>query len=209
MSHNSMSAEPDCCRTLPDISSKSPLDYEELYQLGYQQAQQDFAVTQLLDRLKTYSDCSFDATSVDLNPSEADALATILIQTLTTHLNGQLLAAYLAVMRGTNLDRSNHFSNLQIPPPTINLPSVFPNVEMPRFLYGDRLCWIADQETTDRGIVIGRFYRFAAHQCKWHWCYLIWLGPDSPSSAWVKTDLAWEDDLQVCHPFPVHDLMEC
>ncbi|NEQ46962.1 MAG: hypothetical protein F6K00_26840 [Leptolyngbya sp. SIOISBB] len=67
---------------------------------------------------------------------------------------------------------------------------------MPRFLYGDRLCWKTQNDTTDWGIVIGRFYSFAPHRCHWHWCYLIWLDPDSPSAAWVKADIAWEDDLE-------------
>jgi hypothetical protein len=80
--------------------------------------------------------------------------------------------------------------------PDIAFPATFPDVEMPRFLYGDRLCWIAQGETPDWGIVIGRFYSFAPHCCHWRWCYLIWLDPDSPSSTWVKVDIAWEDDLE-------------
>jgi hypothetical protein len=63
-------------------------------------------------------------------------------------------------------------------------------------LYGDRLRWISDGEALDWGIVIGRFYSFAPHRCRWAWCYLIWLDPNSASSAWVSADIAWEDDLQ-------------
>jgi hypothetical protein len=80
--------------------------------------------------------------------------------------------------------------------PDIALPATFPDVEMPRFLYGNRLRWIAKDEITDWGTVIGRFYSFASHRCHWRWCYLIWLDPDSPSSTWVKVDIAWEDDLE-------------
>jgi len=83
-------------------------------------------------------------------------------------------------------------SYLQLPS---ELPANFPDVEIPQFLYGDRLCWISDGEVTDWGIVIGRFYSFAPHCDHWRWCYLIWLDPDSPSSAWVKADIGWEDDL--------------
>jgi hypothetical protein len=42
---------------------------------------------------------------------------------------------------------------------------------MPRFLYGDRLRWIAHGETPDWGIAIGRFYSFAPHCRRWRWCY--------------------------------------
>jgi len=77
-----------------------------------------------------------------------------------------------------------------------DLPAHFPDVELPRFLYGDRLRWLSSGEMTDWGIAIGRFYSFAPHRCGWHWCYLIWLDPDSPSAAWIKADMAWEDDLE-------------
>jgi hypothetical protein len=69
-------------------------------------------------------------------------------------------------------------------------------METPRFLYGNRLRWIAPGETSDGGIAIGRFYSFVPHCRRWRWCYLIWLDPDSPSSAWAKADIAWEDDLE-------------
>lgn len=80
--------------------------------------------------------------------------------------------------------------------PALDLPAHFPNVEIPRFLYGDRLCWISDGKVSDQGIVIGRFYSFAPHCDRWRWCYLLWFDSDSPSAAWVKADIAWEDDLE-------------
>lgn len=79
------------------------------------------------------------------------------------------------------------------------LPAAFPNVEMPKFQYGDRVRWISEKEITDRGIVIGRFYSFAPHCDRWCWCYLIWLDSESPSSAWIRADIAWEDDLEICN----------
>lgn len=84
--------------------------------------------------------------------------------------------------------------------PASDLPATFPDVETPRFLYGDRLQWISNRETTDWGITIGRFYSFAPHSGCWQWRYLIWLDSDSPSSGWVKADLAWEEDLQAFAP---------
>lgn len=81
-------------------------------------------------------------------------------------------------------------------PSTTDLPAVFPQVETPRFHDGDRLCWTTQNDPTDWGIVIGRFYSFAPHRCHWHWCYLIWLDSGSPSATWVKADIAWEDDLE-------------
>ena len=164
-------------------------------QLAYQQALDNFAVTELLRRLKTYSDSNFDATWVALNPQEAETIAVLLIQTLTANLSSSLLAGYLDALRHTQLEAFS-LSSLQLPPPSTELPASFPDVEMPRFLYGDRLRWISNGETTDWGIAIGRFYSFAPHRCCWKWCYLIWLDPDSPSSAWIAADIAWEEDLQ-------------
>ena len=165
-------------------------------QTGYQQALNDFAITDLLHRLQTYSDPHFDANWVTLKPQEAETIAALLIQSLTANLNGNLLASYLNIIRHSKLNTSSALANLELPPPSTNFPIHFPNVEMPRFLYGDRLYWLSSGEISDRGVVIGRFYNFAPHRCCWAWCYLIWLDPDSPSSAWVSADVAWEDDLQ-------------
>lgn len=168
----------------------------EVCQSSYQQALDDFAILLLLYRLQTFSDASFDASWVALTPQEAEAIATLLIQTLTTHLNGKLLGTYLETIRHNKLDISPALACLHLQSPSTDLPTTFPDVEVPRFLYGDRLRWISKGETTDWGRAIGRFYSFAPHCARWRWCYLIWLDPDSPSTAWVKADLAWEDDLK-------------
>lgn len=81
-------------------------------------------------------------------------------------------------------------------PPKTDLPAAFPQVETPRFHYGDRLCWISYGNATDWGLVIGRFYSYAPHSRCWRWCYLIWLDPGSPSAVWIRADIAWEDDLE-------------
>jgi hypothetical protein len=83
------------------------------------------------------------------------------------------------------------------PSTATDLPEAFPHVEPPRFLVGDRLRWVAHGETTDWGVVIGRFYSFAHHHRHWAWCYLIWLDTDSPSATWVRADIAWEEDLEL------------
>lgn len=81
-------------------------------------------------------------------------------------------------------------------PSATDLPAAFPNVEVPRFRYGDRLRWVPHGNATDWGLVIGQFYSYAPHSRCWRWCYLIWLDSGSPSAAWVKADIAWEDDLE-------------
>jgi len=98
-------------------------------------------------------------------------------------------------MRNSLIPRE-HPPNLGLANPPIDLPAAFPDVEIPQFLYGDRLRWVSEQDNTDWGIVIGRFYSYAPHRRNWAWCYLIWLAPNSPSSDWAVADTAWEDDLE-------------
>lgn len=182
--------------TPPCGSSKTSIATAELYQTGYQQALDDFAIPALLQQLQNHSDANFDAAWVALTPPEAESLAALLIQTLTANLSGTILATYLDALRCHFLNLSQPLANLPLPPPSADLPATFPNVEIPRFLYGDRLRWIDHHEPTDWGRAIGRFYSFAPHRCRWCWCYLIWLDADSPSSAWIRADVAWEDDLE-------------
>jgi hypothetical protein len=177
-------------------SGNSPIPSPSPYQTGYQQALNDFAITALLHHLQTYSDQHFDAAWSTLTPQEAETITTLLIQTLTATLDGNFLSTYLAAIRQPKLDISLALANLELPPPSTDFPSNFPDVEMPRFLYGDQLCWLSNGEVSDQWIVIGRFYSFAPHGRRWAWCYLIWLDSDSPSSAWVSADIAWEDDLE-------------
>lgn len=118
-------------------------------------------------------------------------------------LNEKLWAVYLEAIRCHTLDTANLLASLQPRPSATDLPAAFPDVEMPRFLYGDRLCWLSNGELTDWGVAIGRFYSYAPHCRRWRWCYLIWLDADSPSSAWVTADIAWEDDLEPWEPEPI------
>lgn len=193
MPNSSISDQQQCDRT---PSLHAILSHSTPFQAGYQQALTDFAITDLLHCIKTHSDAHFDATWLALKPTETESLAAILIQSLTTNLKGNLLTAYLNAIRHPHFNTFVPPTKLHIPPPATDLPTTFPDVEMPRFLYGDRLCWKTNSNKTDWGIVIGRFYSFAPHCCRWRWCYLICLDANSPSFTWVKADIAWEDDLE-------------
>ncbi|MGB6014736.1 MAG: hypothetical protein WBG32_08415 [Nodosilinea sp.] len=166
-----------------------------LYQAGYQQALSDFAITNLLNQICTHLDDA-DAVGSKRHPQAAETLAAILIQALSASLNGNIPAIYLESIRHCSLDTCITLAKLALSSAPTDLPATFPEVEVPHFLYGDRLCWTANDETTDWGIVIGRFYGFAPHCCGWRWCYLIWLDANSPSAAWVCADIAWEEDLE-------------
>jgi hypothetical protein len=166
------------------------------YEKGYQQALEDFAIPNLLTRLKTYSDADFDAAWMNLTQPELESLAAILIRELTANLNGKAITGYLNALRHGSTDIPPSLVHLAFPPPSIDLPVDFPNLQTPRYLYGDKLRWIPEGDKTDWGIAIGRFYSFAPHHCTWMWCYLIWLDKLSPSAAITVADLAWEDDLK-------------
>ena len=168
------------------------IPHPALYEAGYQQALADFAIADLLHRINAHSDQDWAA----LTPTETEALAAILIQALATHLDSNILATYIDAIRCLPLGTSTLVDKLHLPRPSTDFPDDFPNVESPRFLDGDRLRWKTREKATDWGIVIGRFYSFAPHCRCWRWCYLIWLDTDSPSAAWVRTDIAWEDDLE-------------
>lgn len=173
--------------------------------LSYQQALDDFAIADLLHCLQTHADDDFDAAWVALKTQEAETLAVILIQALIANLNGKLLTSYLGALRHQKLDVTHALPSLKLSLPSTDLPGNFPKVETPRFRYGDRLCWISNNETTDWGTVIGCFYNFAPHCCQWRWSYLIWLDQSSPSAVWVSADIAWEEDLQVFDPVTTDD----
>lgn len=198
----------------------NPVRYKTEEHRAYQQALDDFGITELLAKLKNYSDADFDGAWMQLQPQEIETLAAILISGLIESIDGKLIGAYFNLIRhnhqdiapglikastplGFNPERSCSVSvrrsrrvNLKYPDASIELPANFPDVaNTPRFLYGDRLRWLSDESDTDWGIVIGRFYSFASHRCGWSWCYIIWLSKESQSAAWTSTDIAWEEDL--------------
>ncbi|MGB3788406.1 MAG: hypothetical protein WA949_10375 [Phormidesmis sp.] len=175
-----------CC-----AAQSAVIPHTALYETGYQQALDDFAIADLLHRI----DAHFDKNLAVLGSIETEVLAAVLVQALAAHLDSDILTSYINATRYVPIGSSKLLNKLHLPRPLADLPGNFPDVEMPRFLYGDRLCWKTNKKDTDWGIVIGRFYSFAPHCRCWRWCYLIWLDTDSPSNAWVRTDIAWEDDL--------------
>jgi len=153
-------------------------------------------IRELLSKLSTYSDADFDAGFMHLEEQELESLAAILIGQLTQTLNGKLIASYLNAIRHGNLDLFNCPINLEFPQ-TVDLPSSFPDSALPpRFLYGDKLRIVPLGSDTESGVVIGRFYNYAAHRCRWMWCYILWLSQASFSASWLVAITAWEEDLE-------------
>jgi hypothetical protein len=168
---------------------------KQFFQDSYQQALDDFGIRQLLSKLNTYSDADFDAGFIHLEEQELESLAAILIGQLTQTLNGKLIASYVNAIRHGNLDLFNCPINLEFPQ-TVDLPSSFPDSALPpRFLYGDKLRIVPLGSDTESGVVIGRFYNYAVHRCRWMWCYILWLDPTSFSASWLVAITAWEEDL--------------
>jgi hypothetical protein len=162
----------------------------------YEQALSEFGITELMEKLSNFSDPDFDASWMNLEQQELESLATILIRELTLSLKGKLIAGYINAIRQGDSQGLPRLGTVAFSPPSIDLPANFPNVQTPRYLYGDKLRWIPDGDKADWGVAIGRFYSFAPHHCAWMWCYLIWLNKLSPSSPWTVADIAWENDLE-------------
>jgi hypothetical protein len=160
----------------------------------YQRALDDFGITELLSCISNYVDEDFKAALMNLDEQEVESLAAILIQRLTHNLNGKLIANYLNAIRHGDSHVISDPTHLEIPPPSIELPTHFPDDVAPQYQEGDRVRWRPLTHTTDWGMVIGRFY--ARHHCQWAVCYLIQLDQDSPSAAWTVADTAWEKDLE-------------
>ncbi|PSB16679.1 hypothetical protein C7B65_20760 [Phormidesmis priestleyi ULC007] len=81
--------------------------------------------------------------------------------------------------------------------PLSDLPKGFPaTVPSPKFQIGDYICW-QPQPTKDFGIVTGLHYASAQPLHSWAWKYTVWLSLSSPSQRWIKSDMAWESDLEL------------
>ncbi|MFN6581917.1 MAG: hypothetical protein RMX68_018775 [Aulosira sp. ZfuVER01] len=151
---------------------------------GYLQALDDFAITELLAKLSDYCE-----------QPEQETLAAVLISQLAQSLNSELLANYVSAIAQSQQYSLAALLHQKFSPDSVGLSIDFPDTaKTPRFLYGDQLRWLGAD--SDWGTVIGRFYSFAPHLCRWNWCYLIWLSKDSPSAAWTRADIAWEEDLE-------------
>lgn len=162
----------------------------------YQQALDNFGVTELMSKLRSYADEEFNAALMNLEEQELESLAALLIQRLTSSLNGKLIASYLNAIRHGDSHVIFDPTNWEIPSPSMDLPDNFPDSVTPRYEEGDRVRWRNLGNMTDWGIAIGRFYAYAQHRCQWAICYLIELDRNSPSAAWCAADTAWEEDLE-------------
>lgn len=61
----------------------------------YEQALSDFGITELMEKLSNFSDSDRNASWMNLETSELESLATILIRGLTLSLKGKLIASYV------------------------------------------------------------------------------------------------------------------
>jgi len=78
-----------------------------------------------------------------------------------------------------------------------DLPKGFPaTVPSPKFQIGDYVRW-QPQPTEDFGIITGLHYAPAQPLQSWVWKYTVWLAPSSPSQHWIRSDMAWESDLEL------------
>ncbi len=175
---------------------KAVSDQTDTFQKGYQQALEDFGITELRSHLSNYLDADFDAALMNLEEQELESLAAILIQRFSKTLKGKLIGSYLNAIRHGDSQVLCDPINLEIPPPSMDLPANFPKGVTPRYQEGDHVRWRPLADNTDCGVVIGRFYTYVLHQSDWAICYLIWLDQDSPSAAWTVADTAWEEDLE-------------
>ncbi len=159
---------------------------------AYQQALDDFGITELLKTLSHFQDADFDAQQLHLEPEELDSIAALLIQQLTGNLKGKLISGYLNAYRHGSADVFSHPITLEFPQ-SVSLPKDFPNsATEPRFDFGT----IVSVNSSEWGVVIGRFYNYAAHRCCWMWRYILWLDSTSLSARWVVAATAWEEDLK-------------
>jgi hypothetical protein len=162
---------------------------------AYQQALDDFGITELLETLSHFQDADFDAQELHLEPEELDSIAALLINQLTGSLNGKLMSGYFNAHRHGNADVFSRPITLEFPQ-SASLPSDFPNsAPKPRFEFGV-MAVIVTPGGSESGIVIGHFYNYAAHRCCWMWRYILWLEQASLSASWVVAAIAWEEDLQ-------------
>jgi len=79
-----------------------PVSEGSEYTRGYQQAVDDFGVTQLLSRIRSYSDDDFDADRAHLTQQELESFAVFLILRVGANLKGSTIARYLNTLRKAN-----------------------------------------------------------------------------------------------------------
>ncbi|MEG3928990.1 MULTISPECIES: hypothetical protein [unclassified Microcoleus] len=72
------------------------------YNRGYQQALNDFGITQLLSGIRSYSDEDFDADRARMTGPEIESFAVFLILRVGANLKGSTIARYLNTLRKAN-----------------------------------------------------------------------------------------------------------
>jgi hypothetical protein len=170
-------------------------DKSSIEQKFYQQALSDFGIEKLLEKISNYSDADFDAGQMNLELSELESLTSILLMHFITSINGKLISGYLNAIRHGNSEVLPDSISQEIQLPESGLPNNFPDAEMPHYSEGKTVRWKSAIENSDWGIVLGRFYAYAPHLCRWSWKYVVLLDKNSPSSDWCVADVAWENDL--------------
>lgn len=163
----------------------------------YQQALNDFGISELLEKLNNFNDSGSDRQWMNLDSEELDSIAAMLIGQLTASLKGSLISGYLKAIR---YEEGEVISDLPLMELLLQKLSALPTqFNVPLFRCGDYLRWkpLSASVESDFGVVIGRFYLPAPHRgFEWSWKYLIMLDFDSPSAAITIADTAWEDDLE-------------
>src|ERR671933_445628 len=109
------------------------VDKKSTHSYTYQQALDDFGITELLSLLSQYSDADFNAQLMNLEKQELESLATILIQRLTENLTGKQIASYLNAIRHGDSEVLSDPTNLEIPLASADIPANFPNGATPRY----------------------------------------------------------------------------
>ncbi len=79
-----------------------PVSDGKEYNRGYQQALDDFGITQLLSGIRSYSNEDFDATGARMTGPEIESFAVFLILRVGANLNGSAIARYLNTLRKAN-----------------------------------------------------------------------------------------------------------
>ncbi|MEG4803518.1 hypothetical protein QUB63_22415 [Microcoleus sp. ARI1-B5] len=80
----------------------NPVSDGNEYTRGYQEALNDFGITQLLSGIRSYCDEDFDADRARMTGPELESLAVFLILRVGANLKGSAIARYLNTLRKAN-----------------------------------------------------------------------------------------------------------
>jgi hypothetical protein len=111
-----------------------PVNDGKEYNRGYQQALDDFGITQLLSGIRSYSDEDFEADRARMTQPELESLAVFLILRVGANLNGSAIVRYLNTLRKAN-------SPTIVDRPAIELNSNVRSKTLEKSKEGDRASW--------------------------------------------------------------------